>query len=65
MLAIASLLVILTMSLVITRVATTALTHTGLSRETGRWRSTGKKVIKWILSMESINARRILTAHSP
>jgi hypothetical protein len=39
MIAIASLLLIITVSILITRVATIALTHTGLSRETARFQA--------------------------
>lgn len=39
MFAIASLLVVLVLSLLVTRIATVALTHTGLSREVARFQA--------------------------
>ena len=39
MLSIISLLVVLTLSIVVTRVATVALTYTGLSRESARFQA--------------------------
>lgn len=39
MLSIVSLLLILTLSILITRIATVALTHTGLSREAARFQA--------------------------